>query len=1124
MKIPYVIDNQTHKLADVLNGIMAKMKGQCLDVASAYFTIGGYKLIQSGLNDLGSFRLLLGAEPKSGEQIGLRPDAKSSKTILRADLEQELFSEETLRTVEDLIRYLRQEIVQIRLYDKGFLHAKCYLFCSDRPGQQMLFERFKPVLAIVGSSNFTAPGLTNNSELNLTHKVFLDEDDADDPDAQQAVRWLTKDKPSVSITNQNRRLIKSEVGARAIIELDQWYQRQWDVSIDFKDELIELLDSSKFGTKEYTPYQIYMKALFEYFKDELDPDDEQTDKKSIIELTDFQNDAVKKARKILQKYDGVMVADPVGIGKTWVGKKLLEDFAYHMRQKALVVCPASLRKMWQDELADATIACSIVSQEELGREGFDHEPFGDADVILVDESHNFRNNSSKRYSALENIIKLNGGRGRDGGKKKLILLTATPINNDLLDLYSQLTLITGGDRSYFSGAGIGDLYRYFLRARSKMGEQGDSTELFNLLEEVVIRRSRSFIRKAYPEATINGKKIKFPKRTLQTENYNLEETYQGIYDDVVSGVDSLKLAPYKLESYKKDQKKIDEFERGRGEALVGIFKSRYLKRFESSVCAFRISIRRALEFLKTFESYLLDGKVLKSMDFHRVLPYLAIEDEEDSAPTSRASEIDEAEEAQRYLDRLTDIETKEYSLRRIHEDLQHDIAVLGSILDKVKGITPDKDMKLQKLKELLADKFVGKKVLVFSYYKDTARYLFNELGGDKGKDFREGIGNPHIRRIDGGNNPIERQSIIKAFSPKSNKKPEWVGTDKEIDILFSTDVLSEGQNLQDCGYMINYDLHWNPVRMVQRAGRIDRIGSEYDEIFLHNMFPDEGLEKLLRLVESLTNKIEMINKTGFLDASILGEIVNPQNFNTLRRIREGDGRVIEEQEQYTELASSEFLKQQLSNLLSAGGQELLDSLPDGIHSGLLRENAKGMFFYFTSSRRGKQKNHYWKYYDIADKRIVDNRFIIGNMIACSPDTPRVVDNYDVFDIQEKIIQDILESHQRQRGLESAPKVLEPIQQTIITVIKNYLNHPEVDREHTLQIIRYLSVPMLPGHIKELKKAYSEFQKAGQIAVFLDALDAMRMKFGSMASQPQTQREAELTRDDLHLVCFDYICS
>ena len=167
-----------------------------------------------------------------------------------------------------------------------------------------------------------------------------------------------------------RRDLMSGVGAQAITELDRWFREHWKESRDFKAEIIELLDSSKFGRAEYSPYQVYMKALFEYFKDDLDaiPPELGT---SAVELSEFQEDAVKKARRIVARYDGVLIGDSVGLGKTWIGKKLLEDYAYHMRQKALVVCPASLRQMWTTELKNATIAGTIVSQEELGQSGFD---------------------------------------------------------------------------------------------------------------------------------------------------------------------------------------------------------------------------------------------------------------------------------------------------------------------------------------------------------------------------------------------------------------------------------------------------------------------------------------------------------------------------------------------------------------------------------------------------------------------------------------------------------------------------------------------------------------------------------------------------------------------------------
>ncbi len=680
MRIPYVIDNQRHVLAEVLNGILAEYHGRSLDVATAYFTVGGFRLLQDQLSHLGSLRLLLGAEPATGEQLGLRPDPDFVKGRIRRDLEVLPFDEATLRLVEDLIAYLRRETVAVRLHSEGFLHAKCWLFYSDRPGQQMLFDRFRPIVAVVGSSNFTVPGLTSNRELNLAHKVLLDDSETEDPEAAYAVQWLSDEAASERVAPENRRLLKSEVGARAIIDLEDWFSRQWQDGRDFKDELVRLLDESKFGRQEYTPYQVYMKALYAYFLDDL-ADEAPQSTRSAVELTQFQEDAVRKARKILARYDGVMIADSVGLGKTWIGKKLLEDFAYHLRQKAAVVCPASLRDMWERELADATVPATVLSQEELGREEFDPSRWQDADVVLVDESHNFRNRNAQRFANLERLLGGNGGRGREGARKKVILLTATPINNDLFDLYNQLSLITHGDRSYFKAAGIGDLYRYVLQARRDARGGNPALALYNLLEEIVIRRSRPFVRKAYPEAVIHGKRIHFPERRLKTVRYDLEAAYAGIYEEVVSGIEDLRLAPYSLEAYKKKGVAVDEFEAGREQALVGIFKSRYLKRFESSIEAFRISVRRALAFLKTFEEYLLGGKILRSSDFHKALAYLAREDEEDDAtPTSLADQFDANEDAKRLLEALGTANPADYDLRKLHKAVEHDVdGALGAM-------------------------------------------------------------------------------------------------------------------------------------------------------------------------------------------------------------------------------------------------------------------------------------------------------------------------------------------------------------------------------------------------------------------------------------------------------------
>ena len=1110
LHIPYVIDNQNHRMADVLGSILAGHAGKSMDVATAYFNVQGYSLLRQGLKGLGSFRLLLGEEPQDGGEVGLRPRAASH---LIQELNGAPFDEATLRAVEDLIAFLRRDLVAVRAFQKGFLHAKSYIFYGDLPvGGD---DRFQPIAAIVGSSNFTGPGLTTNKELNLSHKTAVTE---------QEIANLGSPIGNGTQDMEFRRTLMSSVGDQAITELDRWFRERWEESRDFKDEIIELLDSSKFGKFEYSPYQVYMKALFEYFKDDLDAIPPELGK-SAVELSEFQEDAVKKARRILARYDGVLIGDSVGLGKTWIGKKLLEDYAYHMRQKALVVCPASLRHMWASELRNATIAGTIVSQEELGQSGFDPDGEGDADIILIDESHNFRTRTTNRYENLERIISANGGKGRAGNRKKLILLTATPINNTIFDLYNQITLITRGDRSYFSGAGIGDLHRFFLNARRQVADHETGVALFNLLEEVVIRRTRAFVRHTYPEAKINGETIQWPERQLKTVRYNLESTYSGIYDKVVAAIDGLKLAPYQLETYKKVGVERDEFEQGREEALAGIFRSRYLKRFESSVDAFRITVTRALEYTKTFESYLLDGKLLDSASFQKSVRYLSREDEdEDSTPGSRAEEMDASEEAREILDSLTPLDPSQYDLRTLHEALQHDVESLSQLWHSVEGITPAQDAKLQSLKSLLAEELKGQKVIVFTYYRDTARYLYGELAGERGTDFRASAGNPLIRRMDGGASPAERSRLIEAFAPISNNRPNQPGSDEEVDILLSTDVLSEGQNLQDCGVLVNYDLHWNPTRMVQRAGRIDRIGSKHPTLWVHNMFPEAGLERLLRLVESLNRKIIDIDRTGFLDASVLGETVHPRNFNTLRRIMDEDSSVIDEQEQFAELASNEFLLLQLRTLLEAGGREMLESLPDGIHSGLARQRERGMFFYFTAPRRDEVGHeHFWRYYDFNLDRVLDNRFLIANLIACSSDTPRLVGDSDVFAVQDKVMDDILSSVQERRAVEAAPRILDPLQQTVITLLRGYLNSPSTDRNAVRQAMRFLGSPMTHTAIRDLRRAHERYQQDQDIQLLV----AQTQSDGAIEthnSSAVANAQSPLCRDDLRLVCFDFICS
>jgi hypothetical protein len=313
--------------------------------------------------------------------------------------------------------------------------------------------------------------------------------------------------------------------------------------------------------------------------------------------------------------------------------------------------------------------------------------------------------------------------------------------------------------------------------------------------------------------------------------------------------------------------------------------------------------------------------------------------------------------------------------------------------------------------------------------------------------------------------------------------------------------------------------------MVQRAGRIDRIGSAFEELWLYNMFPDEGLERLLRLVESLSAKISAIDQAGFHDASVLGELVHPQNFNTLRRIREEDGSVIQEEEQATELVSNESLAHHLKQMLEGGARAMIESLPDGIHSGLVKPNAKGVFFYFQA-RRGAERLHFWRYYDLKERTIVDNRYLVANLIQCEPAALRVVEPgalSGVFAIQEEVVADILKSVAEQKALEVAPRTIDPVQQTVATAIQGYLNHPELDRKEAIELIRFLNLPMMSVQIKELRGALRNYKSAGQVKQLIEEVRKLR----DLLAEPEAPGyegagRPPLRREDLRLICFEFL--
>ena len=919
-----IIDNSDVKLSDFLNSVLEEIPETQFDIATAFFNIQAYAYVKDNIQGVKRFRLLLGKAPeiKSNNTLG---DVLCK--IISEEVEGFDLSKEKNSLVKEFIEFLKKETVEVRLYDKEFLHGKAYIFDQ---------------LVIVGSSNFTPSGLTHNTELN-----------------------------SVSLESE------------AQYVRTHWFDKFWNGAFDFKTGLIELLEASRFGSKEYTPYEVYIKSLFELQKDDITDEytggghdqpfqKERFKPSSKVNLAEFQEDAVRRIFSRLRKYKACMVADSVGLGKTWIAKRVVEEFGFYKRKRFLIICPAQLREMWRNEVKDLILAESILSQEELASEDFLQKArqavgseLEEVSLIVVDESHNFRNPLSHRWESLFTLISDHIANGVNG-RPYILFLTATPINNTIWDLYWQVMLLTLMNQKAFLKEGISDVFRFF----KDIYKQGNPTLLNDLMNEISIRRTRDYIKQNYPDAEIDGKKILFPRRILENIDYQLDKAYQGLYGSISKSIsEELTMAYYRILEYKKDERLSpdEEMALGRMIALEGIFRTILLKRLESSVEAFRKSIANHKRFLEKLKDYINKGKLLTKQTFYKYVSNLDEESEEG------------------LIAALEDINLDDYKKDELISDIGKDIALFNDMESKVSVINPEADSKLNELKRRLL-KLAGQgQVVIFTYYADTLDYIFQNISLDP--DFAK----VKFEKISGRiASDRRRADIVDRFMRG------------DIDILMSTDVLSEGMNLQKARYLINYDLHWNPTRMIQRAGRIDRIGSPFSEIFVYNFFPEEELEDLLRLVEILQNKIRNIDNSIGLDATVLGEEVNPKVFGIIRKIKEKDETVFDELEREV-FGGGERFYQPLMNYLKTKTASELEAIPLGIHSGLKR-GVKAIFFYYRYS----DDFHFWCLYDLATGEMLKNKTRILDYITCPSDEARVIPDFfeKVYEVNTEIVKDI----------------------------------------------------------------------------------------------------------------------
>ena len=745
---------------------------------------------------------------------------------------------------------------------------------------------------------------------------------------------------------------------------------------DLKSETTDYL---KKIYEEKSPEFIYFFTLYKIFENILDNFDEEKIinsktgfKDTVIwnKLFNFQKDAVIGAIEKLEKYNGCIIADSVGLGKTFEALAVIKYYELK-NNKVLVLTPKKLRENWniyrindkRNILAEDRFNYDILNHTDLNREkGYSGEinletiNWGNYDLIVIDESHNFRNANFKkekksRYQRLlEDIIK-------SGVKTKVLMLSATPVNNRLNDLKNQIAFITEDNDKAFADYGIKSIEATLRIAQTKFNqwiklpEKEKTTkklleilnfDYFKLLDLVTIARSRKHIEKYYNTSSIG----KFPQRlkpiniktAIDNENIiSIEDINNTIKKLILAAYSPLKyLYPSRIEEYaKKYDSEVGEgrvFRQiDREEALINLMRVNLLKRMESSINSFTLTTKK---LINKYEDILNKIKNYKNIEEISIL------------------DVDESYEDDLIGEKIK-VLIKDIDTIRWQQDLEEDLTLLKSLLLKTQRITPEKDNKLKNLKKLIENKIKNpinpnnKKVIIFTAFADTANYLYENISIWAKENF-----NIESCLITGsGNNKCtlninkDMNNLLINFSPISKERNKIdPSANKEIDILIATDCISEGQNLQDCDYLINYDIHWNPVRIIQRFGRIDRIGSKNEKIQLVNFWPDMELDEYINLENRVTGRMVLLDISATGDDNVINQ-EKATLFYRLKQLKELQEKVIDLEEidgtiTLTDLTLSNF-KMDLIEYLKTNPN--LKTYPTGIHSTLLSDN-KGVIF------------------------------------------------------------------------------------------------------------------------------------------------------------------------------------
>ncbi len=870
--MPRIFDNIDLQLLPILRETL-KVSTRA-DFCVGYFNLRGWRRIDDLIEqyvggETSCCRLLVGMQSLPSDEVhtaftlGTGEGRLDNSSIIRfkkkiaVEFRQQLTIGAPTNEDEAGLRRLSYQLKTHKLVIKLFLahplHAKLYLVHRNDPNS--------PIVGFLGSSNLTLAGLRKQGELNVD---VLDHD--------------------------------------ACNKLQKWFDDRWNAygCIDISKELAEIIDNSWARAELIPPYHVYLKIAYHLSHEAIAGLSEFRIPREFNNLFDFQKAAVQLAARHVTRRGGVIVGDVVGLGKTLVGTALAKILQEDCLLETLIICPKNLAPMWQEYVDNYRLYAKVMPISKVQNKLPELRRYR---VVLIDESHNLRNREGKRYRAIAEYITAN--------ESKCILLSATPYNKTYLDLSAQLRLFVPEDQdlgfrpealiNQLGGSALGELefirkHQCSVRSLAAFEKSEYADDWRELMKRYMVRRTRSFIKDNYAHTDDIGRKYLefsdkrrsyFPDRLPRTIKFTLEaseESYSHLYSEaVVELINQLNLPRYGLGNYvaankqtptESEQRQLNALFRG-GRRLMGFSRTNLFKRLESSGFAFIQSIERhilrnfiylyALEKgldipIGTQDADLLDTGNSDEDSDSIVAALFDVETEDDdlipSPPAEIGNEITEKsfrqkaeyiyqEYTTRYKRRFKWLRSTLFDIKKLKKDLLDDAKILIDVLESYGEWKPSQDEKLDALVKLLTKTHANEKVLVFTQFADSVRYITDNLQ----------IRNiTHIASVTGqSSDPTE---LTGKFSPVSNGKRAKVTPSQELRILIATDVLSEGHNLQDCAIIVNWDLPWAIIRLIQRAGRVDRIGQNAEKILCYSFLPAEGVERIINLRGRLRKRLQ----------------------------------------------------------------------------------------------------------------------------------------------------------------------------------------------------------------------------------------------------------------------------